>query len=214
MNVEVIGTGPLADATRYACSKHFKHNGGAPDVAWYCSEEIIDVGTNTLVLISWPVPPGTIKALERSFPFHTFAYSPENVRLAHALDDLVSQARVICGVRRPDKRLDALFAPLTNNLHYVTIETAEMVKHALNGFLALSVAYANELGELCKQTGADMRHVTFALRSDPRIGMKAYLDAGQPYGSHLEREIKNLLTIRETTLISAIKRSNDEHKAR
>ncbi len=212
MNVLVVGDGPLADATRNCCEKHFDAwvNFMCGDVIWLCDQEIW-VGTpSAIVVVSHPHPPGTIAALEKRHPRHTFAYSPENVRLASAEQDFLNQARIICGVRKPDARLDALFAPFTDNLIYTSIETAEMVKHALNGFLAVSVAYANELGELCKKTGADMAQVTQALRSDPRIGKWAYLDAGKPYGSHLEREINNLMSIGETPLIAATKRSNDE----
>jgi UDPglucose 6-dehydrogenase len=213
MNVLVVGEGPLAEATRKACGRHFPYRGDA-DVLWVCSDVPFWQLEAAIIVISWPAPPGTMKRFEQTYPHLTFAYSPENVRLAHAEQDFLNQDRIICGVRKPDPRLDALFVPFTDNLLYTSIETAEMVKHALNGFLALSVAYANELGELCKKTGADMNHVTHALRTDPRIGMRAYLDAGLPYGSHLEREINNLLSIHETPLISAAKRSNDEAKGR
>ena len=212
MTVYVIGEGPLAEATRKACYTNFNLGIGRADVVWLCSDAPIFAEQDSLVLVSWPVPPGTMKLYEAKYPNHTFSYSPENVRLAHAEQDFNNQERIICGVRKPDPRLDALFAPFTKNLLYVSIETAEMVKHALNGFLAVSAAYANELGQLCKKTGADMNHVTHALRTDPRIGMRAYLEAGRPYGSHLEREIGNLLSIGETPLIAAAKRSNDEAK--
>lgn len=211
MNVIVLGEGPLADAAHKACAKHFPANEKA-DIVWMCSDVGLFAEQSALVLISWPVPPGTMKLYEAKYTNHTFAYSPENVRLAHADEDFNNQDRIICGVRKPDPRLDELFAPFTKNLLYTSIETAEMVKHALNGFLAMEITYANELAQLCKKTGADMNHVTHALRTDPRIGMRAYLDAGRPYGSHLEREINNLLSIKETPMISAAKRSNDEAK--
>jgi UDPglucose 6-dehydrogenase len=214
MNVLVAGEGPLAEATKKACARHF--GTGIPDVVWICSRVCWDFpgSDGALFLISYPVTPGELKKTESLMGSAPFAYSPENVRLAHAEEDFLNQARIICGVRKPDPRLDALFAPFTKNLLYVSIETAEMVKHALNGFLAVSATYANELGVLCKKTGADMNHVTHALRTDPRIGMAAYLEAGRPYGSHLEREINNLLSISETPLIAAAKRSNDEIKRR
>lgn len=222
MKVDVFGVSPLAQAVRKCCDKHFI-SGRILDVIWICDVELLedlsDVESLSLsgllmVVVSCPVKPGTMAELEEKYPRLTFAYAPENVRLAHAEEDFLHQDRIICGVRKPDPRLDALFAPFTKNLLYTSIETAEMVKHALNGFLAVSVAYANELGQMCKKTGADMNHVTHALRTDPRIGMKAYLEAGRPYGSHLEREINNLLSIGETPLISAAKRSNDEAKGR
>lgn len=212
MNVSVLGTGPLADATRKHCDRFFPKTDAPLDIIWVCSEMLIPRTDSAIILISWPVPPGRMKSYQELHPNIVFAYAPENVRTAHAEQDMLNQDRVICGIKKPDDRLIHLFAPFTNNVLFVSIETAEMVKHALNGFLALCVAYANELGQLCQSTGADMNHVTYALRSDSRVGMQAYLDSGRPYGCHLEREIDNLISIKNTTLISSIKRSNDEAK--
>lgn len=211
MNVQVLGDNTLATVTRDYCRRHF---GAVPpyDIIWVCDEVPFPEEATSIILISYPVPPGTIRFMQRKHPNILFAYSPENIRLNHADIDFNTQNRIVCGVEKPDRRLDELFKPLTPNLYYTSIETAEMVKHALNGFLAVSVAYANEIGDLCKKTGADMNHVTHCLRMDKRIGMSAYLDAGRPFGTHLEREVKYLLSIKETPLVAAAKRSNDEHK--
>ena len=86
-----------------------------------------------------------------------------------------------------------------------------MVKHALNGFLAISVCYANELGDICANVGADMADVTRGLHSDPRIGPRAYLRAGEAYtGGTLGRDV-TLTTVGDGPLIAAIKPSNDRH---
>ena len=72
-------------------------------------------------------------------------------------------------------------------------ESAEMVKHALNSFLALSITFINEIARLCEHTGADAKEVSAGLKSEPRIGPKAYLGPGGPFaGGTLARDVVTL----------------------
>jgi len=60
----------------------------------------------------------------------------------------------------------------------MSVESAEMVKHSLNAFLALSITFTNELATIAERVGADASDIEKALRSDPRIGPYAYVKAG------------------------------------
>jgi len=97
-------------------------------------------------------------------------------------------------------------------------ESAEMVKHALNSFLALSITFINEVACLCEHTGADAKEVAAGLKSEPRIGPKAYLGPGGPFaGGTLARDVVTLTKLAEATgerisVIPAIKQSNDLHR--
>ena len=72
-------------------------------------------------------------------------------------------------------------------------ESAEMVKHALNSFLALSITFINEIARLSEQVGADAKEVSQGLKSEPRIGQKAYLGPGGPFaGGTLARDVVTL----------------------
>ena len=109
----------------------------------------------------------------------------------------------------------ALLKPITERIEWMSVESAEMAKHALNAFLATSIAFINEIAELCTKVGADARDVERALKSEPRIGPKAYLTPGGPYeGGTLARDVGYLRALGEwpTPLIDAIKRSNDAHR--
>ena len=69
-------------------------------------------------------------------------------------------------------------------------ESAEMTKHGINAWLALSVTFANELARLCEALGADAREVERGLRSEPRIGQKAYIRPGGAFaGGTLARDV-------------------------
>ena len=173
-----------------------------------------------LVLISAQLPVGTSAALEKEFPQFHFACSPENLRLGKAIESFEKAARVIVGIRDDAKKslLETLFAPFTAQIIFMRTESAEMVKHALNSFLAVSVTFINEIARLCERAGADAKEVSTGLKSDPRIGPRAYLGPGGPFaGGTLARDVVTLTKLaaangEKISLIPAIKRSNDQHR--
>ena len=148
------------------------------------------------------------------------ACSPENLRLGKAIDAFEKADRVVVGIRSDAKKelLAALFAPFTGQVIFMRTESAEMVKHALNAYLALSISFINEVGRLCELTGADAKEVSAGLKSDVRIGPKAYLQAGGAFaGGTLARDVVTLTKLAEMrgetlAVIPAIKVSNDHHR--
>ena len=173
-----------------------------------------------LVLISAQLPVGTCAALEKEFPQFHFAYSPENLRLGKALDAFEKAERVVVGIRSDAKKalLAELFAPFTPQVLFMRTESAEMVKHSLNAFLAVSITFINEIARLCEHTGADAKEVSAGLKSEARIGPKAYLGPGGPFaGGTLARDVVTLTKLAAThgesiAVIPAIKHSNDLHR--
>jgi len=237
ITVNILGTGTLGNAVRECCRPFHKvdDEANSVDFLWICHDTPIlpnhqpdgdwlfneiakavpYASHHTHILVSSQVPPGFMSRLQTRWPSRIFAYSPENIRAAHAYEDFKRQPRIFVGTdNQADKELlYCLLHPFTDDLQFVTIETAEMIKHALNGFLALSVAYGNEIGRLCSITGADRDDVARGLMSDPRIGTKAYLKPGGPYGAHLQREVYNLnqLSAGSLPLLAAIHASNERH---
>ncbi len=173
-----------------------------------------------LVLISAQLPVGTCAKLEKEFPQFHFACSPENLRLGKAIESFEKAERVIVGIREETKKalLEQLFAPFTTQIIFMRTESAEMVKHALNSFLALSITFINEIARLCEHTGADAKEVSIGLKSEPRIGPKAYLGPGGPFaGGTLARDVVTLTKLaaangEKISVIPAIKQSNDLHR--
>ena len=98
------------------------------------------------------------------------------------------------------------------------VESAEMTKHAINAFLALSITFINEIASLCEFLGADAREVEIGLKSEERIGEKAYLKPGAPFaGGTLARDINFLNTFSKeyglpSYLLNGINKSNKFHK--
>jgi len=173
-----------------------------------------------LVVISAQLPVGTCAKLEKEFPQFHFACSPENLRLGKAIESFEKAERIIVGLRDDAKKslLEKLFAPFTPQIIFMRTESAEMVKHALNSFLALSITFINEVARLCEHTGADAKEVSVGLKSEPRIGPKAYLGPGGPFaGGTLARDVVTLTKLaaangEKISVIPAIKQSNDLHR--
>jgi UDPglucose 6-dehydrogenase len=178
------------------------------------------------LLISSQLPVGTSKTLEVLFnqvrpgvPL-SFSYSPENLRLGKAISVFTQPDRVVIGTRAEKSRqvFAELLAPFTDRIEWMSVESAEMTKHALNAFLATSVTFINEIAALCEQVGADAKEVERGLKSETRIGPKAYLGPGAAFaGGTLARDIAFLAKLGlqhdlPIHLVSAVRASNDAHK--
>jgi len=179
-----------------------------------------------LLLISSQIPVGTTRQLEQRFAAGArgrkvgFGYSPENLRLGKAIAVFTQPDRVVAGVRAEAdrERVTELLRPFDPKIEWMSVESAEMTKHALNAFLATSVTFINEIAALCEQVGADATEVARALKSEARIGPKAYLSPGPAFaGGTLARDVVFLLQLGvahkvSTRLLSSIKSSNDSHR--
>ena len=151
-----------------------------------------------VVLISSQVEVGFTRRLQQEYLSQyskrvSFAYSPENIRRGRGLETFCGQDRIVIGSDYKIPLLEDLLLPFCPSLHWVSLESAEMVKHALNGFLAMSIAYINEISDLCRVVGADIEHVQKALQTEQRVGQYSYMRAGGPYtGGTLGRDIATL----------------------
>jgi UDPglucose 6-dehydrogenase len=182
---------------------------------------------NCVVLISSQLPVGSCRKLERDWDAESrgrklgFAYSPENLRLGKAIDVFRNPDRVVVGVRNEHDRqvIASVLQPITDRIEWMSVESAEMTKHALNAFLALSVSYANEIAALCERVGADAKEVERGLKTEVRIGPGAYLSPGTAFaGGTLARDVAFLNRVAQeksvqTALLSAIRASNDNHRS-
>lgn len=180
----------------------------------------------TTVLVSSQMPVGSIARLEEIANARcpelnlSFACSPENLRLGNALAAFLKPDRVVVGTRTEHDRLrlGTMLSAITDRIEWMSVESAEMTKHAINAFLATSVVFANEIAVLCEMVGADAKEVERGLKSEHRIGPGAYLSPGAAFaGGTLARDINFLSQIGEikglrTPLLSSVKPSNDEHK--
>jgi len=185
-------------------------------------EMAADLLPGSMILVTAQVPVGTCGQITRMIrevdPNADFgiAYIPENLRLGQAIDRFLHPPLPVMGSDRAETldRLESLLSVLSVTWMRVDLQTAEMTKHALNAYLAVSVCFANELGNICDAVGADGIKLAQALRLEPRIGSKAMLFPGLGFsGGTLARDMRTLQHLGdrfeiETSLIDGAWESN------
>jgi len=109
--------------------------------------------------------------------------NPEFLREGFAVDDFMKPDRVVVGVAssRPVPAMKEIYAPYNAPIIVTDINSAELIKHAANSFLALKISYINAVSVLCELSGANVQEVAHGMGMDARIGRK-FLDASLGFG--------------------------------
>ena len=109
--------------------------------------------------------------------------NPEFLREGFAVEDLMRPDRIVIGVRsaRPVAAMKEIYAPFKAPIIVTDINSAELIKHASNSFLALKISYINAISVLCEATGANVQEVANGMGMDGRIGRR-FLDASLGFG--------------------------------
>jgi UDPglucose 6-dehydrogenase len=158
------------------------------------------------IIVSSQVPVGTCQSLASRLTLlaprlrYGIACVPENLRLGQAIDRFMSPDLVVLGADngRTMAKVEALFSPIPGARVRVDLRTAEMIKHAINAYLATCISFGNELANLCDEIGADALHVAGALKLESRVSPKAPLNPGLGFaGGTLARDIKVLARLAE-----------------
>ena len=114
------------------------------------------------------------------------ASNPEFLREGNAVKDFLEPDRVVIGAQDEEtlKKVARLYKPLENEGRAIVLtdrRTAELSKYASNSYLAMRIAYINEIADLCESCGADIEKVSEAMGFDHRIGGN-YLKPGPGFG--------------------------------
>jgi UDPglucose 6-dehydrogenase len=109
--------------------------------------------------------------------------NPEFLREGFAVCDLMKPNRIVVGVRsqRPVAVMKKIYTPFNAPIVVTDINSAELIKHASNSFLALKISYINAVAVLCEATGANVQEVAAGMGMDERIG-RPFLNAGIGFG--------------------------------
>ena len=109
--------------------------------------------------------------------------NPEFLREGFAVEDLMRPDRIVVGVRsqRPVPALKEIYAPFKAPIIVTDVNSAELIKHASNSFLALKISYINAIAVLCETTGANVQEVANGMGMDERIGRR-FLQASLGFG--------------------------------
>ena len=147
------------------------------------------------------------------------ASNPEFLREGSAIEDFMHPDRIVIGVESKKAKdiLVDLYRPLGAEIVVTNINSAEIIKHASNSFLATKISFINAVANICEKSGADVEEVARGMGLDKRIG-RAFLDAGIGFGGFcFPKDIEAFIHISEKLgydfeLLKAVKKINDMQK--
>src|SRR6187200_726475 len=147
--------------------------------------------------------------------------NPEFLREGCAVKDLMQPDRIVIGAQseRAIALMKKVYEPFMAPILVTDINSAELIKHAANSFLALKISYINAVSAICEASGADVEKVADGIGMDRRIG-RNFLKAGIGYGgSCFPKDIAAFITISEQlgtpfALLKEVQRINAAQKER
>ncbi len=155
----------------------------ARDIAASMTEYRIVVDKSTVPVKTGVKVAETIKRYNKAGVEFDVVSNPEFMREGCAVYDQMNPDRIVVGVtsQRPVPAMKEIYAPFKAPLIITDINSAELIKHASNSFLALKISYANALSTICEASHANIEQVVDGVGFDKRIG-RAFLNAGIGYG--------------------------------
>ncbi|MFZ2640866.1 MAG: UDP-glucose/GDP-mannose dehydrogenase family protein [Verrucomicrobiia bacterium] len=155
----------------------------ARDVASAMTEYRIIVDKSTVPVKTGFKVAESIKRYNKAGVDFDVISNPEFMREGCAVEDQMKPERIVIGVanQRPVATMQEVYAPFNAPIIVTDINSAELIKHASNSFLALKISYANALSALCEASHANIQQVVDGIGMDKRIG-RAFLNAGLGYG--------------------------------
>jgi len=126
--------------------------------------------------------------------------NPEFLREGFAVEDFMNPDRVVIGVMsaRPVLAMKEIYAPYNAPVIVTDINSAELIKHAANSFLAMKISFINAVSVICELSGANVQEVAQGMGMDARIGRR-FLDASLGFGgSCFPKDLSAFIRITET----------------
>jgi UDPglucose 6-dehydrogenase len=155
----------------------------ARDIAAAMTDYKIVVDKSTVPVKTGEKVSETIKRYCKSRVEFDVVSNPEFLREGFAVGDLMKPDRIVIGVRsqRPVAAMKEVYAPFNAPIVVTDINSAELIKHAANSFLALKISYINAIANVCEAAGANVQEVANGIGLDERIGRR-FLNAGIGFG--------------------------------
>lgn len=145
--------------------------------------------------------------------------NPEFLKEGVAITDFLKPDRIVVGVesKKAKKIMAEIYEPIKAPIIFTSIESAEIIKHACNAFLATKISFINAIANICERSGGDIEEVAFAMGLDKRIG-DSFLDPGLGFGgSCLPKDISAFINVAKKSgydfgLLKEVKKINNKQR--
>src|SRR6201996_6099678 len=156
--------------------------GVAREIAAHIKEYRIVVDKSTVPVKTGEKVAQTIKRYNPDAPIDVVS-NPEFLREGSAVADLMKPDRIVFGVssEKAIAPMKEIYEPFKAPIMVTDLNSAELIKHAANSFLALKISYINAVAAICEASGANVELVADGMGADKRIG-RQFLNAGIGYG--------------------------------
>jgi UDPglucose 6-dehydrogenase len=194
--------------------------GVAREIAIHIKDYRVVVDKSTVPVKTGEKVAQTIKRYNPDAPIDVVS-NPEFLREGSAVEDLMKPDRIVFGVSsdRATKLMREIYEPFNAPILVTDLNSAELIKHAANSFLALKISYINAVAAICEKSGANVERVADGMGADKRIG-RAFLNAGIGYGgSCFPKDISAFIRISrelgyEFKLLEEVEKINADQKER
>lgn len=191
----------------------------ARDIARYMKSYHLVVEKSTTPVETGVWIKKTLESYARKGVKFDVASNPEFLREGSAIGDFMHPDRIIIGVecKKAEAILTELYRPLGSEIIVTNINSAEIIKHASNSFLATKISFINAVANICEKSGADVEEVARGMGLDKRIG-RPFLDAGIGFGGFcFPKDIEAFIHISEKLgynfeLLKSVKRINEAQR--
>jgi UDPglucose 6-dehydrogenase len=193
----------------------------AREIAAVLKEYRVIVDKSTVPVKTGEKVADTIRRYNKAGVDFDVVSNPEFLREGCAVNDLMNPDRIVIGSNsdRALALMKKIYEPFMAPIMVTDINSAELIKHAANSFLALKISYINAISAICEASGADVEKVADGIGADKRIG-RSFLNAGLGYGgSCFPKDLAAFIAISEQlgvpfTLLKEVQEINKAQRER